>query len=83
MKLRSYWLDTSTPFASGAQGPPQGDAGVDKVESLIAEEGIDCHVDWPAIPGHRECWRVSGWRNGANGAEATMRAAAANSPRPS
>ena len=28
MKLKSYWLDTATPFASGAQGPPQGDADV-------------------------------------------------------
>src|SRR5204862_5702977 len=28
MKLESYWLDTSTPFASGTRGPPQGDADV-------------------------------------------------------
>lgn len=117
MKLKSYWLDTSTPFSSGAQDAPHGtadvvvvgggftglsaalalakkrakvvlleservasaasgrnggmcnngfaqdyrtlstrlgteranllyrafDAGVDKVESIIAEEGIECH----------------------------------------
>jgi len=28
MKMTSYWLDTATPFASGAQGGPQGTADV-------------------------------------------------------
>ncbi|MBW4050056.1 MAG: FAD-binding oxidoreductase [Proteobacteria bacterium] len=28
MKLTSYWLDTAPPFASAAEGPPQGDADV-------------------------------------------------------
>ncbi|BEV13433.1 hypothetical protein HBDW_02210 [Herbaspirillum sp. DW155] len=28
------------------------DAGVDTVERLVREEAIDCHFDWPAIPGH-------------------------------
>lgn len=28
MKLTSYWLDTSTPFAAAAQGAPQGEADV-------------------------------------------------------
>ena len=28
MKLTSYWLDTSEPFKSGAQGPVQGTCDV-------------------------------------------------------
>ena len=28
MKLKPYWLDTSTPFSSGAKGAPQGTADV-------------------------------------------------------